>query len=46
MDILKEKMIPLYVTLIKNGRKILEDIKDDEVKQQVKILLEEGSQNV
>ena len=46
MDILKEKMIPLYVTLIKNGRETLEDIKDEEIKQQVKILIEEGSQNV
>lgn len=46
MDILKEKSIPLYVALIKGGRKTIEDIKDEEVKQQVALLLEEGSQNV
>lgn len=41
MDIIKEKSIPIWVTLIKNGRKTIEDIKDIEVLEQVKILLSE-----
>ena len=39
MDIIKEKSIPIWVALIKNGRKTIEDIKDVEVMEQVKLLL-------
>ena len=39
MDIIKEKSIPIWVALIKNGRKTIEDIKDVEVIEQVKLLL-------
>lgn len=46
MTTLQEKLIPLYVELIKNNRKSIDDITDEEMKQQIKSKLEEDNQNV
>lgn len=46
MTILQEKLIPLYVELIKNNRKSIDEITDLEIKQQIILKLEEGNQNV
>ena len=46
MDVVKEKLIPIYVTLIKNNRKSIDEITDEELKRQIILKLEEGNQDV